>query len=264
MIGLFEFTFMRVRQDLPQKELANLLHQYYREGGMGAEVFSSKTQRTRTLLHEKAFPRSEVFPYERALEMIEQYKGGGVSMCYCRHIAQHRGTACGAPVENICTSFGLAAGFLVRKGFARKASKEELIDILQMAEDLGLVHICDNVQDRNSFICHCCGCCCELLAGVNELRIPHAVAPSRFFPRVSVQLCEGCGTCIGRCPVHAVSEGDSVPAVDANFCLGCGVCASSCPNHAVTMAERNDPTFIPKNWFGLMRRIAREKNRPIR
>jgi Pyruvate/2-oxoacid:ferredoxin oxidoreductase delta subunit len=263
MIGLFEFTFMRTREDIPQKELANLLHDYFREGGMGKEVFGSKTQRTRTLVHERAVPQSEVFTYERALDMIKHYKGGAVTMCYCRHTALHRGEACKAPMDGICTSFGLAADFLIRRGFARRAPMEELVDILQMAEDHGLVHICDNVQDGNSFICHCCGCCCELLAGVNELRIPHAVAPSRFQPKPDEESCKGCGTCVARCPVHALSLGDATPSVDLNFCLGCGVCASSCPNHAMSMTERKDNSPIPKNWLGLMGRIATEKNRKL-
>jgi len=264
MIGLFEFTFMRVREDIPQRELARLLHEYFRDGGMGREVFSSPTQRIRALVHEGAIPESEVFPYDRALEMIRYYKGGGVSMCYCRHTAHHRGTACDAPMENICTSFGLAADFLVRRGFARKASMEEMVDILQMTEELGLVHICDNVQQRNSFICHCCGCCCELLAGINELRIPHAVAPSRFIPDIDPELCSGCSSCVESCQVSALSMVNGSVRLDENFCLGCGVCSSHCPRHAVSMIPRRDPSPIPRNWFGLMNRIAAEKKRPAR
>lgn len=264
MIGLFEFTFMRVREDIPQKELASLLHQYFREGGMGKEVFGSKTQRTRTLVHEGALPHSEVFPYDRAFQMIKDYKGGAVTMCYCRHTAQHRGEACDAPVDNVCTSFGMAADFLIRRGFARRASMEELIDILQMAEDLGLVHVCDNIRDRNSFVCHCCGCCCELLAGINELRIPHAVAPSRYIANVDPFLCEGCGACAERCPIHAITTEDGKAVVDDNFCLGCGVCTSACSNHAMNMSAREDPTPIPRNWLGLMKRISAEKGRLLR
>lgn len=231
---------------------------------MGEEFFGSRTQRTRTLLHEKAMPVSEVFTYDRALEMIKHYRGGAVSMCYCRHTAHHRGTACDAPMEDICTSFGLAADFLVRRGFARRASKEEMVDILQKAEDLRLVHICDNVQDRNSFICHCCGCCCELLAGINELRIPHAVAPSSFIPEFNPELCDGCSTCVDACQVGALSLQGDLPVLDENFCLGCGICVSHCPKHAVSMTRRKDCTPIPRNWFGLMRKIAREKQRPVR
>jgi ferredoxin len=193
--------------------------------------------------------------------MIKDYKGGAVTMCYCRHTAQHRGEVCDAPVDSVCTSFGMAADFLIRRGFARRASMEELIDILQMSEDLGLVHICDNVRDRNSFVCHCCGCCCELLAGINELKIPHAVAPSRYIASVNAYLCEGCGTCAERCPIHAITIEDAKAVVDDNFCLGCGVCASACSNQAMNMLVRKDPTPIPRNWLGLTRRIASEKRR---
>ena len=72
---------------------------------------------------------TEVMDYERASEVIRRSGGGALSLCACRHTASHEGRACSAPLE-VCTSFGEAAEFLVRRSFAKKASVDELLRVL--------------------------------------------------------------------------------------------------------------------------------------
>ena len=61
LIGFFEFTFMKQRQDLPVAELAQLMHEYLLgdpKQEMGREFFGSKTPLTRTLVYEEHIPVS--------------------------------------------------------------------------------------------------------------------------------------------------------------------------------------------------------------
>jgi Pyruvate/2-oxoacid:ferredoxin oxidoreductase delta subunit len=48
--------------------------------------------------------------------------------------------------------------------------------------------------------------------------------------------CEGCGTCIERCPNRAIYKAESgVGDVDHSICLTCGYCAPVCPVRAIIM-----------------------------
>ena len=265
MIGLFEFTFMRAGSGLPMKRLAELMHRYRLEEGLGKDFFGSETQMARTLVFEDLIKpvTSEVLPYEKASEIIRNAGTGSLQMCYCRHGAQHRGTVCDAPIDDVCTALGPAADYLIRRGFARRASVKEMLEVLDRTEALGLVHIADNVQEGVSFICHCCSCCCGLLAGINELDIPNAVAPSGFLPKVTEKTCVGCGLCAERCPVNAIvlDEVREKPVVTPDRCLGCGVCASGCPTEAITMIRRKTWAPPPRNTGSKFYRIAKEKGK---
>jgi len=265
MIGLFEFTFMRTGRGLPMKRLAELMHRYRMEDGLGKDFFGSETQMARTLVFEDLIRpiQSEVLPYEKASEIIRQAKIGSLQMCYCRHEAQHRGTVCDAPIQDVCTALGPAADYLIRRGFARKASVEEMLEVLDRTEKLGLVHIADNVQEGVAFICHCCSCCCGLLAGINQLHIPQAVAPSGFLPQINEEKCVACGLCVERCPVDAMKldEERDGPVCKVDHCLGCGVCATGCPTEAIQMVRRETWTPPPKNTAEKYMRIAKEKGK---
>ena len=39
-----------------------------------------------------------------------------------------------------------------------------------------LVFSVENVQNRPAFLCHCCGCCCGILEGINKHGYPNAIA----------------------------------------------------------------------------------------
>ena len=45
-------------------------------------------------------------------------------------------------------------------------------------------------------------------------------------------VCVGCGTCAGECPVGAIAEGD-IYSIDPDTCISCGTCASVCPTGAI-------------------------------
>ena len=262
VIGFFEYTFMRTGGPLPLGELAELFERYHNEPGVSAEFFGADTKLFQALAYESVLPEdvtTEVLDYEKASAVIRASGGGALSMCFCRHQAEHRGTVCDAPVADVCTSLGPAAQWLIRRGFARTAGVDELLAVLDRTEALGLVHLADNVRSNPTFICHCCGCCCGALRAINEHGVA-AVQPSNFLAAVDADRCSACGLCADRCHVGALSVGE-VAAVDPGRCLGCGVCVKACPQVALYLLRRDPPHTPPRDKLEQMTRIAKEKGK---
>jgi len=267
VIGFFEYTFMRVRHNVDMKELAGLFKTYFRDKAVAEEFAGVETRMERTLVYESVIQlavESEVMPYERVSEVIRESGGGALSICPCRHKAAHLGTSCGAPLE-VCTTLGSAAEWLVRRGMGKPATVDDLLRVLDETEKLGLVHNCDNVLNKPTFICHCCGCCCVVLDAINTTG-KYFTHPSNFLPVVDPDSCTGCGICVDSCHIHAVALHDTADSaqvftMDREKCIGCGVCASACPEDAVTMARRQTLHAPPKTLKEKFVRIAGEKGR---
>ena len=263
MTGFFEFTFMRTSDSLPLKRLAELMHTYRYSPEFVQEFFSPGTSRGRAFIYSGVLPKvkSEILSFQEASEYIKKAGKGSLAKCYCRHEAWHLGKNCSAPIDDICMTLGDASDFVVEQGFARRASVEELLDTLKKAEDLGLVHIGDNVLDQTTFICNCCGCCCGFLQGITQQHLKHAVTTTHFIAKPNFDECNGCEECKDRCQIQAIwMEGD-YPVVDEEFCLGCGVCAHFCPSSAMKMVEREKKIIPPKTYKELMVRLMKEKGR---
>ncbi len=272
LIGFFEFSFMKQRQDLPVAELAQLMHEYLLGDPaqeMGREFFSSKTPLTRSLVYEEHIPvSSNVATYESARKIIKNADYGAIAMCYCRHKKEHLQQICdkNAPTHEICISLGTAAKFMVRRGFAEERNREELLVILKKARDLNLTHITDNIRYKPSFICNCCSCCCELLGGVIR-GFPMGVAKTNFTLQIDQESCIGCSLCKKSCNVIAlelidVSKGKRKKqmTVNSDNCLGCGACISSCPTSSLSLVpmQRLQP---PEKKRDLFKEILKEKKR---
>lgn len=272
LIGFFEFSFMKSRVDLPQKELAQLMADYMYadpQQGQAAEFFGSKTPLTRSLVYEDQIPvTSEVTSYEDARRIIENASYGAVGMCYCRHKKEHLDESCdkGAPVEGICISLGAAAKFMARRGFAEQKSKEELLAILDRARSFNLTHITDNIRQRPSFICNCCSCCCELMLGV-QAGFHEGIGKTPFLVRIDQERCNGCGLCFAACNVKALSAATSGDAagryavLQESACLGCGACVPACRRGALELIERTQRPEPPHSRREMMKAILKEKGR---
>lgn len=269
IVGFFEYTFMRLDSNLPLKQLAELFEEYHNQQGVPEEFFGADTKVFQTWSYESLMSqqvKTEIMPYEKASEMIRASGGGALTTCYCRHQAHHLGKKCDAPMEDVCTSLGNAAKWLVKRGFARPASVDELLRVLDKTEEMGLVHLADNVQNSPAYLCHCCGCCCIGLRGINEhgLETVHA---SNFFPRIDITKCTGCGGCVGRCHIKAIdlfqdipgAAGDKTAVIQENKCLGCGACIRGCSFEAMDLTRREEIRIPPLNKKEQMMKIAAEK-----
>jgi len=272
LIGFFEFSFMKQRNDLPVAELAELMTEYLfgdPDQKMGREFFASKTPLTRALPYEEHIPvSSQVATYESAREIVKTSSYGAIGICYCRHKKEHLDQSCDkkAPIREICISLGTAAKFMVRRGFAEQRTKEQLLAILAQARDLNLTHITDNIRHKPSFICNCCSCCCELLGGVNQ-GFPMGVAKANFTLQVNRETCVGCGVCQKACNVTAlqlldIADGEKKKQMQVlpHNCLGCGACIGSCPTESLSLVPVTRPQ-IPEKKKDLFIQILKEKKR---
>lgn len=267
LVGFFEYTFMRTRDQVNMKELAELFDTYFHSPGAMREIAGLDTKIMRTLIYEKVMPlavETEVLDYEKATEIIRQSGGGAITMCACRHERAHLGKACDAPVE-VCMSLGGAAEWIVRKGLGKPATVEDLLRVLDQTQEYGLVHMCDNVMNKPTYICNCCGCCCNVLRGINEQQI-FATHPSNFIPSFELENCVSCGICADKCHIHAISmtdlgNGIEVPVLKSEICIGCGVCSAACPSGSLVMTRREVLSIPPENAREKFKRMASEKGR---
>jgi NAD-dependent dihydropyrimidine dehydrogenase PreA subunit len=283
LIGFMEFTFMRQRADLPIERLARLMSEYLHEQGregQAGEFFGSRTPIARALVYDDHIPvTSRITPYEDARRIIRDSDYRAVTLCFCRHKKAHLGQACrkGAPVEGICMVLGEGARFLVRRGFAEERTVEQMLQTLDYARSLGLTHVTDNVREQPSFLCNCCRCCCELMAGVQS-GFPNALAKTPFIAEVDPKRCDYCGECLRACNIKCIGLGADArarakaghgagsgatryAAVNTDVCLGCGVCIPVCERGAITLVKRSGYRPPPRSPVGLFARILWDKGR---
>ena len=286
MAGFFEFSMMRVRDDIDQHLLAELFYQYITvEDDFILNLFTNgETQLGRVFVNEPALADAQavakgaaappdgtlaVLDYERASEVIGTAQHMGVGLCYCRHKAEHVGRACAAP-QGICMSFGGTADSLIRHGYARRVDAAEGMDLLAEAYGHRLVQFGENVQRDVAFICNCCGCCCEAMIAARRFGRLNPVHTTNYLPHVDPETCNGCAKCVDACPVEAmtvVSANDPHrprkrrAELDPALCLGCGVCTRVCTPGSLVLVPRPERVITPVDTLHRTILMAIERGR---
>ncbi len=262
IIGIFEFTMMRVGPNLNSKEWAKLLHDYMDASfhalnwGEGKEFSIFRALPYEEAVKQEEF--AEVLDYEKASAIIEENNKFSIGLCSCRHEKMHRGEElCNAPLE-ACTQFGYAADMMIRHGLGREVSKSEMKEHFARSREMGLVLTADNVQKNMRFVCHCCSCCCHLLQEIRSNVCPNIIVTSNFIAGIDDETCIGCGKCAKACPIKAIamspaekpeSKRKQDAKVKGELCLGCGVCALACPKKACTLVKRGQRVIHPETTF---------------
>lgn len=256
MAGFFEFSLMRIRKDLDQKVLSELFYQYMNveEDFIKSLFTEGETQLGRVFVNESVLTNEHaihVLDYEKATEVIKTASHIGVGVCYCRHKMEHLGKNCDAPMD-ICMTFNTVASSLTKHGHAREISKSECMDLLDKAYESDLVQFGENVREDVSFICNCCGCCCEALLAAKRFAVLSPVHTSNFIPEVNFESCNGCGLCENKCPVNAIKievreNSNKMAIIDEDLCLGCGVCVRVCNRDSLFLKSRKERVITPLN-----------------
>jgi len=261
VVGFVEFSLMKVHAGIPIQRLAELLERYT-ENELWKEVFGSTTPPVRALVGADIPVTSRAMTYAQVVEVVRSSKRFAFQTCFCRNKERLLGRPCqAASHEDTCMALGLAADFVIRRGFGREASAEELLARVRELGRKGLIHITDNVRDKPGFICNCCGCCCGLLAGIRRMGLKNAVAPTPLLLAVDPGKCSGCGACAKTCQIQAVEVREKKAHALEERCLGCGSCLRVCPAGALSLKERAVPPDTPKDSATKFVRIAKEKGR---
>lgn len=275
VIGFFEFTFMRVRDEAPMEELARLFDEYLfadDEDRFARAVFAGSVQVGRSLVREEALPSrppTEVLAWERATGIVTEARTVAVSACPCRTHAELLGRACDAPVRT-CLSFDGAAEALLRAGLAEHISNAEGLEILTSAKAAGLAQTADNVKEQIAYLCNCCGCCCGMMQAIREAGLHAAIVSSNWMARIDHERCRGCRDgCVTACPAAAIDRVDSQgqgrraywAVLDLDRCLGCGVCVDRCRFEALELVPRDRRPFTPETTLERMIAMAVERGK---
>lgn len=263
IVGIFEFTMMRAADDIDVRKWARLFHDYLSDGAFFEKNFShgEKGGVLRTLPYEEAIKDSDhvhILDYERADSLIGDQEKFALEICTCRHEKHHLGEKkCDVPLEH-CTTVGVFADSMIRNKLAREISRSEMKEKIAQSRELGVVLCADNVQKRVNYICHCCGCCCNVLLGLSKHGYPNVVVTSNYICEIDDEACNGCGRCVKACQINAIrmekighpqTKKKASPVLDKSICLGCGLCALKCDTGALKLAYRSERVLTPETTF---------------
>ncbi|MFZ5564792.1 MAG: 4Fe-4S binding protein [Thermodesulfobacteriota bacterium] len=257
--GIVEFQTMRGAENQREKEMALAVKDmmdYLEE--VGKELFKKPDVANKVLpaalrtlpVETQISTDPTVMPFEQVSAMIDGETSFAAVFCHCRQQARLTGNPC--KIENVpertCFYFGAVADFMVERGFARRVSKEECLEILRQCEAAGLVHNINNYLGRSLVLCNCCSCCCDFLARMKKYRGLQSVARSNFIVRVNPDNCTGCGACVDRCQMEALTLKDDTVVWEESWCIGCGNCAAACPAGALAMVRHSTARPVEFNF----------------
>ena len=258
VVGIYEEQLLRM-----DREYAEMFETYLRESK--GTAISERPGVHRVIPVEKAIPFNlEIFPFERATEIIENAKSWAVRKCICRTQQKLIGRGCDQTVEN-CIIFAPFEGAFKRVGINRPISKASARDLLKEAQENGLIHSTGNYQEGMYYICNCCTCCCGIIRGLTEFAMPAAAAHSDFKAVPKEEDCIGCSSCKERCSFEAISIEKSICHVNHTRCLGCGLCITVCPTESLHLERRDkgETPVVPCDKKDWMVQRARERGIPM-
>ncbi len=226
-------------------EYARLSDEYLRT--FMPEMMRHEKPFLRTLPIESQIPDSrETMTFDRVSSLIESKQSFGTTQCACRLGKRMVGEGCDHALS-CCLFMSPEPHSFQDDPFFDEISKEKAYEVLREAEESGLVHQVSNTIDDRTFICNCCGCCCQFLVQVNRAKLldNSDLVNSSYHAEIDPDDCSGCGICADeRCQVQAIEELEDVYRIDRKRCIGCGLCTTGCPTDAIHMLMKR-PEELP-------------------
>ena len=193
----------------------------------GKIPFSSKVIPVNKALESRQW----ILPTAQAIEILRNSRIFLLVDCSCRTSYQ----LCNNPV-NVCFVVNDVADEMIEKGEGRRVTIDEAREVLEKANEHGLVHLTIYNPEQYIFaLCSCCACCCHELQMLQKYHRRDFIAHSDYTAATDHDLCNDCGTCVDRCVFEArtLQEGNLV--IDEENCYGCGLCVTRCPEEAITL-----------------------------
>jgi electron transport complex protein RnfB len=249
VFGIYEFQLPHM-----DRELAEMSEEYGKV--FAPQFFSNKPQLMQVVPIESEIKGvQEALPYEKVSNIIENSQSMMYFDCICKKEKKLIDDPCDRPMQ-VCTAFAPVPGAFDDHPYGKTMTKEEAYELLNKAEEEGLVHLTWNVKSGHFFICNCCSCCCGVLRGINEMGIDASkVINSYYFAEIDPDECTACGVCADeRCQVNAIEESDDIYRVIREKCIGCGLCVTTCPVEAISLIRKSeDQIEAPPNdemeWY---------------
>lgn len=173
-----------------------------------------------------------VIPVEKAISMenkkldleqlsywLDKYEGHiGVGQCSCRASRAAMGEGVADDACSWCIGVGDFADYCRETGKGHDITKQEALDILKKAEDLGFVHQVTNIDGENKIfgICNCNVNICNALRTSQLFNTPNMSA-SAYRAKVDAEKCVACGKCVEVCPAGAVKLGQKLCKADGSM-----------------------------------------------
>ena len=163
---------------------------------------------------EKAIPtESQSLDIEHISHWLKKYDGKyAASPCSCRLSRKTFDEGCGDDPMDWCIAVGDMADYVVetKKG-GRYISYDEVIEILEKAEERGYVHQITNIDGENKIfaICNCNVNVCYALRTSQLFNTPN-LSRSAYVAHVTPEDCVACGRCVEYCPAGAVKLGQKL------------------------------------------------------
>jgi len=257
-IGTWEFQVDRLTPSL-----INDFEEYIRKE-FGQELAGTGIPQLRTVPVGKSIPLPDKYPvsdYDIIRNIIENNNGQmAVANCICRQANDLIGKPCSVTdLRQTCLMVAPdAAQHYINLGIAEAVSKEKILEILDKAQENGLV-IQPTNSKRAEAVCCCCGDCCGILKNAKKYPRPADLYASNFYAEADINLCSGCGTCVDRCQLNAATLVNGIISINLDRCIGCGNCVVVCPSEAVRLKKKEKEIIPPKNMTAMEITILSKK-----
>ena len=162
---------------------------------------------------EKAIPAdSQSVSIEHLSHWLKKYDTYAIGVCSCRRSQTVRGEGSGDLADLWCIAVGDCAKYSIETGKdGHEATYEEVMEVLQRAEDEGYVHQITNIdgEDKIFAICNCAPGVCYALRTSQLFNTPN-MSRSAYIAHVDKENCVACGKCVEVCPAGAAKLGQKL------------------------------------------------------
>ena len=162
---------------------------------------------------EKAIPAdSQSVSIEHLSHWLKKYDTYAIGVCSCRRSQTVRGEGSGDLADLWCIAVGNCAKYSIETGKdGHEATYEEVMEVLQRAEDEGYVHQITNIdgEDKIFAICNCAPGVCYALRTSQLFNTPN-MSRSAYIAHVDKEKCVACGKCVEVCPAGAAKLGQKL------------------------------------------------------